>query len=167
MMATLLAGALWLNAATAMGAPVSTTHSIVGGVLGAGIAAGGLGIANWAKMGQIAASWVISQVLGGIIAAAFLYLIKRTITYKGQNMAESARKMVPILISIMAWAFGTYLVMKGLKKLWKTDIQTALAIGAVIVLVVYFVVRPWVAHASKFISNDKAGVNKLFVGPFP
>lgn len=46
MMAALLAGAVWLNMATALGAPVSTTHSIVGGVLGAGIAAGGLGIAN-------------------------------------------------------------------------------------------------------------------------
>lgn len=49
MMAALLAGALWLNIATLLGAPVSTTHAIVGGVLGAGIAAGGWGIANWPK----------------------------------------------------------------------------------------------------------------------
>ena len=69
MMAALLAGALWLNLATALGAPVSTTHSIVGGVLGAGIAAGGWDIANWEKMGQIAASWVISPLFGGVIAA--------------------------------------------------------------------------------------------------
>jgi len=165
MMAALLAGALWLNVATAVGAPVSTTHSIVGGVLGAGIAAGGFGIANWAKMGQIAASWVISPVLGGIIAAAFLYLVKRTITYKGQEMTAAARKMVPILIAIMAWAFGTYLVMKGLKKIWKTDLQTAIAIGAVLAVFTYFAVRPWVANISKYISNDKAGVNKLFVVP--
>ena len=64
MTAALLAGALWLNVATWMGAPVSTTHSIVGGVLGAGVAAGGWGIANWSVMGTIAASWVISPVLG-------------------------------------------------------------------------------------------------------
>ena len=62
MMAALLAGAIWLNIATSLGAPVSTTHSIVGGVLGAGIAAGGLDIANWGTMGKIAASWVISPV---------------------------------------------------------------------------------------------------------
>jgi PiT family inorganic phosphate transporter len=117
MMGALLAGALWLNLATAIGAPVSTTHSIVGGVLGAGIAAGGWDIANWAKMGQIAASWVISPVLGGIIAAAFLYLIKRTITYKS-DMLSAAGKMVPILVGVMAWAFGSYLMLKGLKKLW-------------------------------------------------
>ena len=51
MMAALLAGALWLNLATWIRAPVSTTHSIVGGVLGAGIAAAGWGIANWATVG--------------------------------------------------------------------------------------------------------------------
>jgi inorganic phosphate transporter, PiT family len=69
MMAALLAGALWLNLATAFGAPVSTTHSIVGAVLGAGIAAGGWDVANWGKMSAIAASWVISPLLGGVIAA--------------------------------------------------------------------------------------------------
>ena len=82
MMAALLAGALWLNIATALGAPVSTTHSIVGGVLGAGIAAGGWGIVNWDRMAAIASSWVISPVLGGVIAATFLYFIKHAITYK-------------------------------------------------------------------------------------
>jgi len=86
MTAALLAGALWLNLATAAGAPVSTTHSIVGGVLGAGVAAGGLGIANWGEVGRIAASWVISPVMGGMIAAGFLYLIKRTITYKSDML---------------------------------------------------------------------------------
>ncbi len=70
-MAALLAGAIWLNIATAVGAPVSTTHSIVGGVMGAGIAAGGWGIVNWDKMVAIASSWVISPLLGGIIAQAF------------------------------------------------------------------------------------------------
>jgi len=117
MMAALLAGALWLNLATWLGAPVSTTHSIVGGVLGAGIAAGGFGIANWSKMGAIAASWVISPVLGGIIAALFLYFIKRTILYR-DDVITSAKKIVPILLALMAWAFVTYLALKGLKKIW-------------------------------------------------
>ena len=65
MMAALLAGALWLNLATAFGAPVSTTHSIVGGVTGAGIAAAGWGIVNWTKMEAIVASWIISPFMGG------------------------------------------------------------------------------------------------------
>jgi len=74
MSAALLAAALWLNLATWLKAPVSTTHSIVGGVLGGGIAAGGFAIVSWGTMGKIAASWVISPVLGGplIFAAALL-----------------------------------------------------------------------------------------------
>src|SRR5690606_39272528 len=82
MLAALLAGALWLNIATAVGAPVSTTHSIVGAVLGSGMAAAGPAIVDWATMGNIAASWVVSPLLGGLFAAGFLYLVKRSITYQ-------------------------------------------------------------------------------------
>ena len=148
MMAALLAGALWLNIATAIGAPVSTTHSIVGGVLGAGVAAGGWEVANWEKMGQIAASWVISPVVGGFVAAAFLYLIKRTITYQS-DMLFAAKRMVPILVAIMALAFSTYLALKGLKKIWKIDVFTALLIGAGVAAVIYSISKPWVARKSR------------------
>ena len=164
MMAALLAGALWLNLATAVGAPVSTTHSIVGGVLGAGIAAGGWDVVNWAKMGQIAASWVISPVFGGIIAAAFLYLIKRSITYQ-KDMLLAARRMVPLLLAIMALAFTTYLALKGLKKIWKVDFLTALMIGAGAAVIIYGITRPWVEHRSKRSTNDKQGINQLFTTP--
>jgi PiT family inorganic phosphate transporter len=164
MMAALLAGALWLNLATALGAPVSTTHSIVGGVLGAGIAAGGWGIANWERMGQIASSWVISPVLGGIIAAAFLYLIKRTVTYQ-DDMITAAKRMVPVLVGVMAWAFGTYLVLKGLNKIWKVDIFTALAIGLVIGVVVVAVTRPMILKLANRLENSKQSVNRMFTVP--
>ena len=164
MMAALLAGAVWLNIATAIGAPVSTTHSIVGGVLGAGIAAGGWEVANWAKMGQIAASWVISPVVGGLIAAAFLYLIKRTITYRS-DMLLAAKRMVPILVAIMALAFTSYLALKGLKKIWKFDVPTALVIGACVAGVVFALGRPLVVRVAEKLSNDKQGVNSLFTVP--
>jgi phosphate/sulfate permease len=65
-------------------APVSTTHSIVGAIIGAGVASSGMAIVDWAKMGQIAASWVISPVLGGVVAAAMLYFIKRSIIYQSR-----------------------------------------------------------------------------------
>jgi len=165
MMAALLAGAIWLNVATAMGAPVSTTHSIVGGVLGAGVAAGGIGIANWDTVSEIVASWLISPLMGGVIAAGFLYFIKRTITYRGPRMAASAGTIVPFLIAIMAWAFTTYLVLKGFKKIWATDFVTALTIGAAAGAFIYFIVRPAIARRVKLISNDKLGVNRLFTVP--
>ncbi len=164
MMAALLAGALWLNIATYKGLPVSTTHSIVGGVLGAGIAAGGWGIADWGQVGLIVASWVISPVMGGVIAALFLYLIKRTITYK-QDWAGAARRMVPILIAFMAWAFATYLLLKGLKQVWKMDFLTAAAIGLAVAVAVYFVVKPMIQRAAVNLGEDRTGVNKLFVLP--
>ena len=164
MMAALLAGALWLNVATAIGAPVSTTHSIVGGVMGAGVAAGGWEVVNWDKMGQIAGSWIISPMIGGLIAAGFLYLIKRTITYK-PDMLLAARRMVPILVSIMALAFSSYLALKGFKKIWQVDVPTALMIGAVIAVAIFLIAKPWVARKSAKQSNDKQGVNSLFTIP--
>ena len=164
MMAALLAGAIWLNIATIAGAPVSTTHSIVGGVLGAGIAAGGWDIANWGRMGAIASSWVISPVLGGVIAASFLYLIKRTITYQ-DDMISAAKRMVPLLVLLMSFAFSTYLMMKGLKKIWKVDLATAAMIGAIVSAFIYVIVRPMIHRAASRLTNDKASVNQLFTVP--
>lgn len=164
MMAALLAAAIWLNVATAVGAPVSTTHSIVGGVLGAGIAAAGWEIADWGTVGKIAASWVISPVLGGVIAASFLYMVKRTIVYRKDKIAASKR-MVPYYIAVMTWAFSTYLIMKGLKKLWKFDIVTAGLIGLGIAVVIFFVVRPLVNRKANELENTRDSVNTLFTVP--
>lgn len=164
MMAALLAGALWLNIATAVGAPVSTTHSIVGAVLGAGVAAGGWEVANWGKMGAIAASWIISPACGAFIAAAFLYFIKRNITYQS-DMRAAAQRMVPLLVAIMTWAFSTYLILKGLKKIWKVEFLPAVGLGLVIAIVIYFIVRPRISKQADSLSNDKAGINQLFTMP--
>lgn len=164
MTAALLAGALWLNLATWMGAPVSTTHSIVGGVLGAGIAAGGWGIADWAVMGKIAASWVISPVLGGALAALFLFAIKKTVLYR-KEVVPAARTFVPWLVAIMAWAFGTYLMIKGVKKIVNVDFLEATLIGLVAAAVVFFIMRTLVGRKASTMENSSAGVNTLFTWP--
>ena len=164
MSAALLSAAIWLNLATSIGAPVSTTHSIVGGVMGAGIAAAGFGIVAWPTMGKIAASWVISPVLGGVIAAAFLYFIKTKITYK-DDMLESAKKVVPFLVSIMSMAFITYLILKGIKHIHKFTFVEALMIASVFTVVTYFIVKPMVAKAAKKLDNSKVSVNTLFTIP--
>ena len=164
MTAALLSGAIWLNLATSIGAPVSTTHSIVGGVMGAGIAAAGFSIVDWATMGKIAASWVISPILGGAIAASFLYYIKVKITYK-EDMLENAKKVVPILIAIMSIAFSTYLMLKGIKKVIKIDFPTALAIGTIIGISIYFIVKPLISKSADKLTNNKESVNTLFTVP--
>ena len=164
MIAALLSAAIWLNFATAIGAPVSTTHSIVGGVLGAGIAASGWSIANWPQVGMIVASWVISPVLGGLIAAGFLYLIKRTITYRS-DVLDAANRMVPVLVAAMAWAFGTYLMLKGVKQIINVSFGAAVLVGIVIAVAVYAVVRPQIARMTKRLENHKSSVNDLFTIP--
>lgn len=164
MMSALLAGAVWLNVATAVGAPVSTTHSIVGGVLGAGIAAGGFGIANWEAMAAIAASWIISPVLGGVIAAMFLYIIKRSITYRADKIT-AAINVVPILIGLMTWSFSSYLILKGLKKIIHVDFIWALLIGLALSVISYYLVKPWIAKKARRMENHKKSVNGLFTVP--
>ncbi len=164
MLASLLAGAIWLNLATAVGAPVSTTHSIVGAVVGAGMAASGMAAVDWIQLGNIALSWIVSPLLGGIVAAGFLYLIKHTITYK-QNKAEAARTVVPWVIATMAWTFSTYLLLKGLSKIWKVGFVEASGIGLVVAVVVFLWLRARFKRADKSIANSKEGVNQLFTIP--
>ncbi|MDI3512588.1 MAG: inorganic phosphate transporter, PiT family [Betaproteobacteria bacterium] len=164
MFAALLAGAMWLHLATAIGAPVSTTHSIIGAVMGAGIAAGGWGLVNWGTIGNIVLSWVISPLSGGLIAAGFLYLIKRSITYR-TDMTEAATRVVPWLIAAMAWAFGTYMLLKGLGQLVKVGFWVAVVAGGVFALVVWALVKGPIAARARHLENSKDGVNRLFVWP--
>ncbi|MCD6212840.1 MAG: inorganic phosphate transporter, partial [Sulfurovum sp.] len=178
MSAALLAAALWLNLATWLKAPVSTTHSIVGGVLGGGIAAGGFAIVSWGTMGKIAASWVISPVLGGVIAAIFLYIIKSKILYKEDKLA-AAKKIVPILVALMAAAFMTYLTLKGLKKVWPVIVDTlsflpetkkpslliALLFGLIGASITYVIVKPRIAKKVMGMEPTRESINLLFTIP--
>ncbi|HBM57776.1 MAG TPA: anion permease, partial [Citreicella sp.] len=95
--------------------PVSTTHAVVGGVLGAGIVAAGVGSVSWPMIGAIMASWVISPLMGGVFAAAVLAFIKWRIMYVPDRIA-AARVWVPVLIGLMAAAFAAYLALKGLSR---------------------------------------------------
>lgn len=164
MMGALMGAAIWLNLATWIGAPVSTTHSIVGGVMGAGIAAAGWDIVNWGSVGSIALSWLVSPLTGGIVAALFLYALKRLVFFKPDPIAQ-AMKVVPVMISIMAWAFTTYLVMKGLKKVMPVSFPFAVAIGVLAALVTYLAVRPIICRAAANLDPSRDGVNRLFTIP--
>ncbi|MDO7596719.1 MAG: inorganic phosphate transporter [Pseudomonadota bacterium] len=183
MMAALLAAALWLNVATMAKAPVSTTHSIVGGVMGAGIAAAGFDIVNWATMAKIASSWVISPLIGGIVAAGFLLAIKKTIIFREDKISASYI-WVPYYVAFMAWAFVTYLVLKALKTIWpniltlsndlmfftvevtnKPSFTTAALLGVVAAIIVYFMVKRSLKAKLHRLTNDRASVNVLFTIP--
>jgi inorganic phosphate transporter, PiT family len=164
MMAALLAGAVWLNLASWAGAPVSTTHSIVGGVLGAGVAAAGLDVANWGKMSQIAASWVVSPLFGGAVAAGILYAIKRSIVYQADLMG-AARRIVPILLGLMAWAFMTYLLLKGLKQVFAVSFPVAVLLGAGAGAATLFLTRQRYESRRHLLGESRESLNRLFTLP--
>ncbi len=161
MMAALISAALWVNLATLLGAPVSTTHSVVGGVMGAGIAAAGFGAVNWLNMSKIAASWVISPVLGGLVAAMFLAFIKARIVYQDDKIA-AAKKWVPVLIGIMAGVFASYLALKGLKRIIKIDMEMALMIGAGIGVLSYGLAVPMISRQARGLENRNKSLKVLF-----
>jgi PiT family inorganic phosphate transporter len=164
MMAALISSALWVNLATWIGAPVSTTHSVVGGVMGAGIAAAGLSAVNWPSMGAIAASWVISPAMGGMIAALFLGFIKRRIIYVDDKIA-AARTWVPVLIAIMAGVFAAYLALKGVKNLIRIDLGTSLLIGLAVGAVTYVISAPLIRRQSVGMENRNRSLKALFAVP--
>jgi len=161
MMSALLAAALWINIATWVGAPVSTTHSVVGGVLGAGIAAAGFGVVDWGVMSMIAASWVISPVMGGVIAAAFLAFVKAKIIYQNDKIA-GARRWGPILVALMSGVFSAYLCMKGLKHIWKASPAAITGIGVGMFVLTYAIMRPVIARKSAHMENRNKSIRELF-----
>ena len=164
MLAALLSAALWVNLATWLSAPVSTTHSVVGGVMGAGIAAAGFAVVNWSTMGAIAASWVISPVLGGAIAAGFLWFIENRITHQGDKIA-AARVWVPVLVGIMAGAFAAYLSLKGLDHLIDVSLGLALVIGLAVGVGTWLGMIPMIRRQSRGLENRNRSLKVLFAVP--
>ena len=115
-------------------------------------------------VGKIAASWVISPLMGGLIAAGFLYVIKRTITYK-RDVLGAANRMVPVLLAIMAWAFATYLMLKGVRKIVAVSFPVSLLIGIAVAAAVYVIMRPYIRRLTAKLENGKTSVNELFTVP--
>ncbi|TKT79051.1 inorganic phosphate transporter [Aquamicrobium sp. LC103] len=161
MMAALISSALWVNLATWIGAPVSTTHAVVGGVVGSGVAAAGFAAVDWHVMGGIAASWVISPVLGGIVAAAFLAFVKSAIIYQDDKIT-AARRWVPLLIAIMAGSFAAYLATKGLKNLVDLSGFHIALFGLASFVIVWVLAHFGVRRQSEGMENRNQSLRKLF-----
>lgn len=132
--------------------------------MGAGITAAGLGAVSWTTMSAIAASWVISPALGGVIAAAMLAFIKWRVIYVEDKIA-AARVWVPVLIGLMAAAFASYLALKGLKRVMSIDLPTALLIGAAIGALCTLVAVPLIRHQAQGLENRNRSLKVLFRMP--
>jgi len=114
MLCALLAAALWLHIATWYGMPVSTTHSIVGAVAGAGIALAGFAHVQWATMAKIVASWFISPVAGGVGAFVTFRLFTRYMLGR-EDPLKAARRCVPVVVFVTVAVVLLVTLFKGLK----------------------------------------------------
>ncbi len=114
MLAALLAAAVWLLVASRKGWPVSTTHSIVGAIVG--FAAVGIGVdsVHWSKVGTIAASWVVSPMLSGFIAF-FIFMSVQKLILGTKDPIKNARKYVPFYIFAVGFILALVTLLKGLK----------------------------------------------------
>lgn len=97
MLGSLLATGALLQVASYFGLPVSTTHAIVGAVLGFGAVIGGIEAVHWVEVGWIASSWVLSPILAGIFSYAIFNLIQKKILY-ALNPVEAAQKLTPYFV---------------------------------------------------------------------
>jgi PiT family inorganic phosphate transporter len=144
MLASLLACGVWLQIASYFGWPVSTTHSIVGAVLGFGIAAGIEGV-YWDEIISIALSWIISPLLGGGLAYFIFSVIRRKILYD-VNPVSAAKKMTPYLVFLIFTILTLIILFNGLSSVELhfnifTVILIALGMGVLTGGIAYILVR--------------------------
>jgi len=116
MLAALLAAAIWLMVASTRGWPVSTTHSIVGAIVGFAVAGIGMDAVKWGKIGTIAASWVVSPLLGGLIALLLMLSIRKLIL-NADNPFQKAKTYGPVYVFLVGWIVSLVTLFKGLKHL--------------------------------------------------
>jgi len=164
MMAALVSAAVWINIATWSGAPISTTHSIVGSILGAGVAAAGFSAVHWVSLAGITASWMVSPILGGGIAALLLAFIKTFIIYR-EDKIDAAIFWTPILIAVMTGSFATYFAVIGLEKVVNISLSVGTLIGFAVAAATVLACRPWIVRQAQGLDNRNQSLRKLFQMP--
>tara|TARA_B100001079_G_scaffold271679_1_gene290329 strand:+ start:4294 stop:5565 length:1272 start_codon:yes stop_codon:yes gene_type:complete len=131
MLASLLAAGFWLLIASSLGWPVSTTHSIVGAIVGFGAVGVGVDAVAWDKVGNIAMSWIVSPIVAGTIAF-ILFRSLQNLIIDTSNPFDNAKKYVPYYMFLVGFVISLVTIFKGLKHIglsFDTDTSYYLAIG--------------------------------------
>ncbi|MFK7829789.1 MAG: inorganic phosphate transporter [Congregibacter sp.] len=170
MMSALFAAGTWLMIASVRGWPVSTTHSIVGAIVG--FAAVGISVdsVNWSQVGTIAVSWVVSPVLAGTISFALFMSVKYLILDR-DNPFESARRVIPFYLWIVGFMISMVTLVKGLKHLglsldfglgskFANALPLSFLLGLIVAVAGAFVVRRIQYEANE--KNRYASVERVF-----
>ncbi len=132
MLASLLSAGIWLLVASSKGWPVSTTHTIIGAVVGFAVVGIGADAVHWAKVGSIVMSWVVSPVLAGSIAFMLFRSVQHLILNQ-ENPLENAKKYVPFYIFLVGFIIALVTMVKGLKHIGLEMSQAQCYMLAVIV----------------------------------
>jgi PiT family inorganic phosphate transporter len=128
MLASLLAAGVWLMIASSRGWPVSTTHSIVGAIVGFAVVGIGVDAVQWDTVGQIVASWVVSPVLGGVFALLLMISVRRLILDTNKPF-ENAKRWGPVYVALVGFLIALVTLFKGL-----THLDIDLTFGASLLL---------------------------------
>jgi len=145
MLAALFAAGLWLMVASIKGWPVSTTHSIVGAIVGFTIVGIGVDAVQWGKIGQIAASWIVSPLLGGVIAYLLMISIRKLIL-DTEAPFLSAKRWGPAYVFLVGFIIALVTLFKGLKHL-NLDLSVpmsflwATVVGAIVAGIGWLMIR--------------------------
>ena len=140
MLAALLAAGIWLVVASWAGWPVSTTHSIVGAIVGFSAAGLGVDAVEWTKVGQIAASWLVSPLLAGSIAFV-LFKSVQTLIFDNEDPFAAAKRYVPMYMFLVGFIISMVTMVKGLKHVglhlsFESSLLLAVVIGAILGILV-------------------------------
>lgn len=165
MMAALLAAGTWLLIASAFGWPVSTTHSIVGAIVGFAAVGVGVDAVQWKAVGSIVSSWVVSPVLAGTLSFVIYMSVKRFI-FAAEDPFLAAKRYVPVYIFLMGYVVGMVTMLKGLKHVGlKLSVEESMlyALGvAALITAIGVVVLSRVKRVARSEQHDLISVEKSF-----
>jgi PiT family inorganic phosphate transporter len=166
MLAALLAAAVWLTIASWRGWPVSTTHSIVGALVGFALAGIGVDAVQWNQIGMIVASWVISPVLGGLLAFVMMQSIRKFIL-NTDNPFRNAQRFGPLYVFLLGFVISLVTLFKGLQHL-NLDLSVtasftlAVLFGVLIAFIGWLLIRRVRADPTADRDYHFASVEKIF-----
>lgn len=164
MLAALITAALLVNLSNLVKAPISTTHTVVGGVAGAGTAAYGFGAVDWFSLSKIAMAWMTTPFISAFFAVMFLAFIKEFIIYRDDKIA-AAQKWVPVLLGVMSGVFTAYLIWVGLHNVVIVPMSTVSLIGLAVGLIGWRLCVPLIRNQSQGLENRNQSLRKLFQWP--
>lgn len=157
MVGALLGTGIWLQIASYFGWPVSTTHAIVGAIIGFGFIVGGTNAVQWNEVGSIALSWILCPLVAGIIAYLMFTFIQKKILF-AHNPITATRKIFPFLTFIFFGALSLNLVYKGLGTLnfhlnFFQGFLVAVGIGLIASFITYIIIKQIPLSKETFLSK--------------